>query len=454
MCINNDMVINGDLTVNGSVYYETIDVSNICVGELSLGTIYLGSDCRDFGVGLDGQVLVSRGGLPNEWVDINVVNGTGPIGATGPRGPTGLQGPTGATGPRGPTGTNGVNGINGVTGPKGDTGDFGFFEIYGITGSVQYKDGHSGATGNSLFTYTLTPKSLSNFNITIPTGSSGVSGSGTNFITQLRINNELLVPFDGGETSYGIIREIVDDTNLFLMDINTGNSYFGPFYTTPYNILQLDGDFIPSAANTFSLGNQELYWRNLYVGPGTITLQNANQEEGYVGLNDNGIIYTDHGLATPFVTIGPLETQVIGKIGGWRLYTEEDVSLNSTKLLAQANSIDGSYGTTGPIYTLIPPPTEITGNTGITGGIIFNTAQTTIRYGVHQNTSVGNNITENIYYGHTYTNTSYSLQLTLNDNTNPIDNTIHINTKFNDHCTYYMKTGRSDHTVNWFTIGY
>jgi tetratricopeptide (TPR) repeat protein len=41
MCVNKDMVINGDLTVNGNVYYETIDISNTCIGNLSLGTIYL-----------------------------------------------------------------------------------------------------------------------------------------------------------------------------------------------------------------------------------------------------------------------------------------------------------------------------------------------------------------------------------------------------------------------------
>jgi|LakMenE01Jun11ns_1017448.scaffolds.fasta_scaffold9807144_2 hypothetical protein len=204
MCINNDMVINGDLTVNGNVYYETIDVSNICVGDLSLGAIYLGSDCRNFGYGNDGQVLVSRGGLPNEWIDINLVNG--------------IRGATGATGIKGDTG------VKGDTGLKGDTG--------------------------------------------------------------------------------------------------------------------------------------------------------------------------------------------------------------------------------------IQGPTEITGSTGITGGIVFNTAQTTIRYGVHQNTTVGNNITENIYYGHIYSNTEYSLQISLYDNTTPIDNIIHIHAKYTDHCTYYMKTGRTDHTVNWFTIGY
>ena len=102
MCINNDMVINGDLTVNGNVYYETIDVSNICVGDLSLGAIYLGSDCRNFGYGNDGQVLVSRGGLPNEWVDINLVNGI--RGATGLQGDTGLKGDTGIQGPIGPVG--------------------------------------------------------------------------------------------------------------------------------------------------------------------------------------------------------------------------------------------------------------------------------------------------------------------------------------------------------------
>jgi hypothetical protein len=230
----------------------------------------------------------------------------------------------------------------------------------GITGSIQYNDGHSGFTGNTLFTYTYQPSvgNLTGGYIHIIQGNVDVSGTNTKFITQLRINEDLITPTLGGippTTNYGKIKEIINDTNLVL-DVPPSGSYIGFFYTVPYNKLQVNGDLLPSSANTYSLGNQTEYWRNLYIGPGTITLQNSKQEEGFIGLNDNGILYTDHGLASPFISIGPIQTDVVGKVGGWRLYTEEDASLNSLTLKAQANSIDGTYGTTGPVYTLIPGP--------------------------------------------------------------------------------------------------
>lgn len=83
MCINNDMVINGDLTVNGNVYYETIDISNTYIDNLHLGTMYL-DDGITMGIdpGTNGQVLVSRGGLPNQWINANELN-IGPTGNSG-----------------------------------------------------------------------------------------------------------------------------------------------------------------------------------------------------------------------------------------------------------------------------------------------------------------------------------------------------------------------------------
>jgi len=225
----------------------------------------------------------------------------------------------------------------------------------GITGSLQYNDGNSGFTGNTLFTYTLQPSVGSTGTIDISNNTLRVVGTNTNFTTELRINQPLIVPNGGGTLSFGEIDKIIDDTNLDLKIAPNNVHYNGSFYTTPYNKFQLDGDLVPSLLDTYSLGNKKQYWRNLYIGPGTITLQNEKKEEGHIGLNNNGILYTDHGLASPFITIGPLESGKVGSVGGWRLYSEEDASLNSTKLLAQANAIDGTYGTTGPVYTLIPP---------------------------------------------------------------------------------------------------
>ena len=328
----------------------------------------------------------------------------------------------------------------------------------GISGSIQYNDGHSGLTGNTLFTYTYQPTVGSTGTIYIRSGNVGVTGVNTQFITELRINHNLITSFPGGTTSWGKIKEIVNDTNLELY-VTPGSSFGGTYYTVPYNILNLDGDLLPSSANTFSLGNQNQYWRNLYVGPGTITLQNEKQEEGYIGLNDNGIIYTDHGFASPFVNIGPTQTDVVGKIGGWKLYTEEDVSLNSIKLLAQANKIDGSYGTTGPIYTLIPTSSGpkgdtgagVTGSTGINGGeVVFGV--TKIIYGTY--TTLNNTPTGTIYFNHSFTSSiSYSLTLTMLD-PSVTDNSISITQKGTTFAGYHMQKGAVGHQVNWIAIGY
>ena len=84
----------------------------------------------------------------------------------------------------------------------------------GISGSIQYNDGHSGLTGNTLFTYTYQPTVGSTGTIYIRSGNVGVTGVNTQFITELRINHNLITSFPGGTTSWGKIKEIVNDTNL------------------------------------------------------------------------------------------------------------------------------------------------------------------------------------------------------------------------------------------------
>jgi hypothetical protein len=84
MCINGTLNVNGnvevygDLTVNGNVRYETLDVSNTCIDNLHLGTIYLQSDCTTMigDVGTTGQVLISQGGQENTWLNPKELIGT------------------------------------------------------------------------------------------------------------------------------------------------------------------------------------------------------------------------------------------------------------------------------------------------------------------------------------------------------------------------------------------
>ncbi|MGH6837591.1 MAG: hypothetical protein ACREDT_02080 [Methylocella sp.] len=83
----------------------------------------------------------------------------GPIGLTGPAGPVGLTGATGATGPAGPQGTQGPAGANGATGPAGT------FSTAGVTTIKQ--------------TISFPPNSLSEPNISCPTGQVAVAAGGS-----------------------------------------------------------------------------------------------------------------------------------------------------------------------------------------------------------------------------------------------------------------------------------
>ena len=77
MCTGN-LEVNGNLTVNGNVFYETLDVSNTCIDNLYLGTIYLQSNCDTMvgNVGTTGQVLISQGEKGNTWISANNLIGT------------------------------------------------------------------------------------------------------------------------------------------------------------------------------------------------------------------------------------------------------------------------------------------------------------------------------------------------------------------------------------------
>jgi hypothetical protein len=76
--VTGDVEIDGDLTVNGKVYYETLDVSNTCIDNLHLGTIYLQSNCDTMigDAGTTGHVLTSQGGKDNTWINPKELIGT------------------------------------------------------------------------------------------------------------------------------------------------------------------------------------------------------------------------------------------------------------------------------------------------------------------------------------------------------------------------------------------
>ena len=230
--------------------------------------------------------------------------------------------------------------------------------------------------------------------ITVNEGNTGVTGFNTAFNTELRIGDILNTTVG----PIGIINYIIDNTNLYVTTDVTDTYVDQPFLTNEYNILQLDGDFLPPISDKFSLGNENKYWKNLHIGPGTITLISTNGNKGNIGFNQNGIIYFDKGSAGPYTIIGP-NLNTTGQVGGWKLSTTGTpggTGENQYDLIAQEVSIlpGGLTGST-EIFSLIrhgytgyTGPTGPTGQNGIqsghfaitslTGSVTFNTQYTTV----------------------------------------------------------------------------
>ena len=84
--------------------------------------------------------------------------------------------------------------------------------------------------------------------------------------------------------------------------------------------MHLDGNLNPTIANTFSLGTPDVPWKELSVGPGTISL--VTTVAGVVaslGVDLNNIVYSTNGFATPYINVGPQISAETGAIGGWQL---------------------------------------------------------------------------------------------------------------------------------------
>ena len=108
----------------------------------------------------------------------------GSIGATGSVGATGAKGDTGLTGAKGDTGLTGAKGDTGLTGGKGDAGTAG-------------AKGDAGAAGIS------NTKFIAFNNISINTGTSGISGTST-FLTTTAVGNyefQILISGEVGQTN-------------------------------------------------------------------------------------------------------------------------------------------------------------------------------------------------------------------------------------------------------------
>ena len=392
--------------------------SSTFVGDIEIGSLLL-KVVNHLHSGVTGQFLMSNGSDWPSW-DNGIEGATGPTGPvglqgpigiagikgeTGPTGPggiAGIKGETGPTGPggiagimgvTGPTGPDGIAGITGVTGPtgpdgiagetgpigqqgsagiagftgfKGDTGPMPV--IAGITGSIQFNDGAGGLSGTNLFTYTTVGITGATGAFFSTLGAIGVTGSGTLFNNELKIG----MPLISGGTTVGTIETITNQTHLTLTAGATTHFSGASFSTNPYQKLTLDGDFLPTEADKFSLGNSEFYWRNLHIGPGTINILGKGpigNRSIDIGLDDNGLAYFNSGVALPSIVVGPA-VSVLGAVGGWDIRSTGTALTDTFDLIAQ-QVVPGTFdiGLTGPIYSILKQNIGPTGITGATGPI-------------------------------------------------------------------------------------
>ncbi len=202
-----------------------------------------------------------------------------------------------------------------------------------------------------------------------PAGGLNVVGSGTGSIL---LNNP-----EGSSSAY---------YNSALKVLNDGSADY----------LSIGGNLIPSTSLAYSIGSTGARWADMFVGPGTINIAGptGSAVSGTIGTDAQGIIYTESGLATPYINVGPGQLVPLAS-GGWRIGPTGIQGTSNYDLIAQENSINGS-GPTGPIYSLIRPQ-GLTGPQGIPG-----TATNTGATGPPGNTipaPQGNTLTVDSIYG-------------------------------------------------------
>jgi hypothetical protein len=82
----------------------------------------------------------------------------------------------------------------------------------------------------------------------------------------------------------------------------------------------IEGNIIPSQSNVYTLGATGSVWKSIYMGPGTLNIAGPEGSDvmASLGTDQNAIVYTESGFATPFINVGPsINALDPGAIGGW-----------------------------------------------------------------------------------------------------------------------------------------
>jgi hypothetical protein len=147
--------------------------------------------------------------------------------------------------------------------------------------------------------------------------------------------------------------------------------------------LVINGNLVPSSANTASFGSSNIPWKEMFVGPGSLNIagpSGPSGASGTIGTDLNGIVYTESGFATPFINVGPSINSNLdpGAIGGWVLGPTGTYGTEGYDLIAQQKTTGSAVpaGLTGPVYSLIrnpgaTGPTGPAGTNGVSNGYVF-----------------------------------------------------------------------------------
>ena len=142
--------------------------------------------------------------------------------------------------------------------------------------------------------------------------------------------------------------------------------YYNTDINVTYNNIDIQSNLIPRQDNKYTLGNSDLRWKEIYMGPGTLNIKGPEGgEDATLGSDKSGIAYTEKGFATPFVNIGPAELTP-SAVGGWKIRPQGLQSDPNYDLVAQEiNPITGDP--VGLAYSIIKNEPGATGPAGTNG---------------------------------------------------------------------------------------
>jgi hypothetical protein len=166
---------------------------------------------------------------------------------------------------------------------------------------------------------------------------------------------------------------ITSGTGTILLTDGAGTVYTNPIvrvYEGPTGTVEVSGNIIPSTDDIYTLGLPDKRWNHLYVGPGSITIGDAN-----VSADGSGNVVTTKGLKATALALygydgsGSYQLTVDGSNNLVIAQYDNSNNVISNNNVYGATGWTGSTGSTGPTGPTGPTgaPSTTTGPTGAAG---------------------------------------------------------------------------------------